>query len=146
MVNLTVRAVGSTVFDVEWLPPKEEKEQERKEEGTVNASAYYMLTYTARLVSEVRFTEGNNFTLTELNECTAYAIAVRRAYGIGENTQFGPASSSILITSRDSRKYRLISYGNIVTSFNTTIAATLTAVVAIARHIVNVEIKTNVLN
>lgn len=119
MVNLTVRAVGSTGFDVEWLPPKEEKEPEE----SASAGAYYVLTYTARLVSEVRFTGGNNCTLTELNECTAYAIAVRRAYGAGENTRFGPASSAVSITSRDSRKYRSTSHGNIAAFAASTAAA-----------------------
>lgn len=93
VVKLTVKPVGPTEFNVEWrlLPD-------------VNDSIYYLLTYSTEHTNDVKFTSSNNFTLTELIECTAYTITVRCSYGVNKN-MFGPFSSSIAMTSHNSRMY-----------------------------------------
>jgi len=92
VVNLTVKSTGPTALDLEWTPSQQ-----------VDKSVRYLLTYSAGLTNEVRFVDGQNFTLTELKECTAYTIAVTCAYGTGENVRFGPSASATSSTSHASR-------------------------------------------
>jgi len=94
IIKLTIEPISPTAFYAEWrlLPD-------------IDGSVNYSLTYSTQLNNEIKLTSSNNFTLTGLIECAAYAITVRCLYyGAGENVFGGPFASTVALTSHTSRK------------------------------------------
>ncbi|VVC45169.1 Fibronectin type III,Protein-tyrosine phosphatase-like,PTP type protein phosphatase,Tyrosine [Cinara cedri] len=99
VVKLNVESVSPTAFYIEWtlqLPD-------------VNTNIYYYIVYSSRFTSKVKFTIGNNLTLTDLTECTAYTITVMSSLneinnGNNNSNAFcSPYASANVTTSHNSR-------------------------------------------
>lgn len=100
IVKLKVEPVGPTAFYVQWA----------LQSSDINTSVYYYVVYSSRLTSQVKFTVGNNLTLTDLIECTAYKITVMcflngaNNGNNNSNTFDGPYASVNATTSHNFRK------------------------------------------
>lgn len=98
IVKLNVEAIGPVAFYVEWS----------LQSPDANANVYYYVVYSSRLTNQVKFTSGNNLTLTDLIECTTYTITVICSLigaNNGNNSTLGsPYASANATTSHDSRK------------------------------------------